>query len=115
MAGDLDLQLTPVSYNPFGFDDQLDAWKQDAQRSIPSPQAAVQPSSGDADQEARDVAAQRLGRGIMGQPQPRPRYIRETKSGCGAQRDRPGGACAGLDGELASATNHPHGFQPRIW
>jgi hypothetical protein len=75
---DPDLQLTPVPYNPFGFDDQLNDWKANGQRSILSPQPAAQPSSGDADpaQQARDVAAQRLGRGIMGQQQPRD--IRET-------------------------------------
>jgi hypothetical protein len=51
--------------------------------------------------------------GQLGQPQPQPRYIRETKSGCGAQRDRPGGACAGLDGEIASAMI-THSFQVQI-
>jgi hypothetical protein len=35
--------------NPFGFDDQLSDWVKDAQRSTSSPQAAAQPSSGDAD------------------------------------------------------------------
>jgi hypothetical protein len=71
MANDFD--LVPVPYNPFGFDDQLDGWRQDALRSIPSPQEAAQPPSSDAAQQARDIAAQRLRRGAIGQQQPQPR------------------------------------------
>jgi hypothetical protein len=73
---DPDFDLTPVPYNPFGFDDQLNDWKANAQRSIPSPQASAQPSSGDADprpHQAHDIATQRLRRGVMGQQQPQPR------------------------------------------
>jgi hypothetical protein len=49
-AGNEVKMITPINYNPFDFDDRLSDWVKDAQRSIPSPQAAAQPSPGDADQ-----------------------------------------------------------------
>jgi hypothetical protein len=42
MPNEPDFDLTPVDHDPFGFDDKLNDWTQDAQRSIPSPQAAAQ-------------------------------------------------------------------------
>jgi hypothetical protein len=48
MADDPDFNLTPINYNPFGFDDRLKDRSKDGQRSIPSPQAGAQPSPGEA-------------------------------------------------------------------
>jgi hypothetical protein len=49
MANDFDFQLTPVPYDPFKAEDQLDAWGKNTQRSAQALQPAAQPSSGDAD------------------------------------------------------------------
>jgi hypothetical protein len=74
MANDPGFDLTPVSYNPFGFDDQLNGWMMGANAAVQQARdLSGQTPAVAAAQRARDLAAERLRHGVMGQQQPQPR------------------------------------------